>query len=161
LLLFFCIDLLIKPTGVRNLQKIKRIPLKIDQTDDFNMLGIVSSEPDYKLSLSINKKFSISLKSNTPVKIIDSNEAEQLFSRFSYVCMAPDLLFSLISNRSGKYFLLKKLKNVDYILLIQDPELKNSVEGIIAGLREIKSVSAVFNVDISSLKDRNLQYLIP
>jgi len=145
---------------MKSIQKITRVHLKIDQNDDFIMLAIVSSEPDYKLSLSINKKFRISLKSSIPVKISDDKGEDLLFSRFADTSMAPDLVYSLISNRSGRDFLLKKLKNVDYIFQIQNPENEDDIEETISMLREIESVNGVFNVDISSFKDKNLQFLI-
>jgi len=145
---------------MKSIQKITRVHLKIDQNDDFILLAIVSSEPDYKLSLSINKKFRISLKSSIPVKISDDKGEDLLFSRFTDASMAPDLVYSLVSNRSGKDFLLKKLKNVDYIFQIQKPENEYDIEETISMLRETESVSGVFNVDISSFKDKNLQFLI-
>ncbi|MCE5347328.1 MAG: IPExxxVDY family protein [Bacteroidales bacterium] len=145
---------------MKSLRKITRLQLSVSHEDEFIFFGIVSAEPDYKLSLSINKKFRISLKNVLPVKITEDNGSELTFSRFADVTMAPDILFSLTSNRSGKAFLLKKLKNVDYIFKVQNPENENNVESITSGLREIESVSAVFNVDTNNLKDKNLKYLI-
>jgi hypothetical protein len=144
---------------MKNIQKITRIQLKISGEDEFILLGIVSAEPDYKLSLSINKKLRISLKNITPVKITEDTGSEMLFSRFSSATASQGILFTLVSNRSGKYFLLKKLKNVDYIFMINNNENEYNIEQISSGLREIESVNAVFNVDINALKDKRLQYL--
>jgi len=145
---------------MKSIQKITRIQLKINQKEEFILLGIVSAEPDYKLSLTLNKKFRISLKNISPVKITDDTGSELAFSRFSDTSGSPDIVFNLISNRSGKNFLLKKLKNVDYIFQVQDPENENNINQITASLREIESVNAVFNIDINTFKDKNLQYLI-
>ena len=144
---------------MKGIQKVKRAKLKINQENDFILLGLVSAEPDYKLSLSLNKKFGIALKNISSVKITDDNGDEMTFSRFSDVNGSNNIIFDLFSNRSGKHFLLKKLKNVDYILQIQDPENENNVNQITAGLREIEFVNAVFNIDINALKDKNLKYL--
>ena len=144
---------------MKNIQRITRIQLKINKKDEFILFGIVSPEPDYKLSLSLNKKFRISLKNIIPVKIINDNGYELAFSRFSDFSKSPDLVFNLFSNRSGKSFLLNKLKNIDYIFLVQDPENEYNTDQITASLRDIESVNAVFNIKINTFKDKNLQYL--
>jgi hypothetical protein len=144
---------------MKSVQKITRVQLKISQKEEFIFLGLVSAEPDYKISLTINKKFRISLKNIAPLKITDDSGSEMAFSRFSDTSGSPDVVFILVSNRSGKNFLLKKLKNVDYIFMIQDPENENNISHITASLRDIDSVSAVFNIDLNTFKDKNLQYL--
>jgi len=141
-------------------QKITRVKLQIEEINDFILFGLVSSEPDYKLSLALNKKLSVSLKNISPVMIFGENEKELLFSRFSDSSESPDRIFNLISNRSGKYFLLKKLRNIDYIFHIHDPENRNIVSEITSSLREIDTITAVFNIDIDSIKDRNLNLVI-
>jgi hypothetical protein len=145
---------------MKSIQKVTRVKLKIDQKDDIILFGLVSAEPDYKLSLTLNKKFRISLRNILPVRITDDKGSELTFSRFSDTRSSPDIVFNLISNRSGKNFLIKKLKNVDYIFQVQDPGNENNINKLSSGLREIESVNAVFNIDINTFKDKNLQYLI-
>ena len=91
---------------MKSSQKVTKLKLNIEQDNDYLLLGLVSAEPDYKLSLSLNKKIGISLKNIAPLVLPGDNNSEQTFSRFSN-CVAPsDLTFSLISNRTGKNFLL-------------------------------------------------------
>jgi len=141
-------------------QKVTRVKLQIEDTNDFILLGLVSSEPDYKLSLALNKKLSISLKNISPTMISGENVENLLFSRFSDTRESPDRCFNLISNRCGKYFLIKKLRNIDYIFHIHDPENRNLVAEITSSLREIDTITAVFNIDIDSIKDKNLNLVI-
>ncbi|MCJ7446769.1 MAG: IPExxxVDY family protein [Bacteroidales bacterium] len=141
------------------MQKIKRIQLNINQNNESVILGIVSAEPDYKLSLALNKKFRISLKSISPVTLHDNN-SELTFSRFSDITGSPDLIYDLISNRTGKKFFLKKLKNIDYIFQIFDPGNDADINDIISALRELDCITAVFNIDSKAIKDKHLQYLI-
>lgn len=145
---------------MKSTQKITRIQLKINQTEEFAMFGIVSSEPDYKLSLTLNKKFQLSLKNISPVTITDDNGNEFTFSRFSDSNGAADVNFNLIANRTGKNFLLKKLKNVDYIFLVQEHDAENNIGRITTKLKEIDSITAVFIIDSKSIKNKYLQYLI-
>ena len=144
---------------MKSIQKVTRVKLKIDQNNDSILLGLVSAEPDYKLSLSLNKQFGISLKNISPVHVINDNGSELAFSRFSDTIGSPDIIYNLISNRYGKHFLLKKLKNVDYIFQIQDPNCGKTNDSIITILREIDAVTAIFYIDIETIKDKNLQYL--
>ncbi|MBK7710141.1 MAG: IPExxxVDY family protein [Bacteroidales bacterium] len=83
-----------------------------------------------------------------------------MFSRFSDNRESPDRVFNLISNRSGKQFLIRKLKNIDYILHLHDPDKINNISQITLNLREITSITAVFNIDIDSIKDKNLHFVI-
>jgi hypothetical protein len=144
---------------MKSTQKVTRVKLNIDQKNDYILLGLVSSEPDYKLSLSLNKKFRISLKNISPLRVTGDNESELTFSRFSNNDNLTDLVFSLVSNRSGKNFLLNKLKNIDYLFQIQNSNNEVNLKNIASNLREIDTVTAVFNIDINTIKDKNLQYL--
>jgi hypothetical protein len=143
---------------MKSSQKVKKLKLNIEQDNDYLLLGLVSAEPDYKLSLSLNKKFGISLKNIAPLVLPDNN-SEQTFSRFSNCDEPSDLTFSLISNRTGKNFLLNKLRNVDYILLIQNSERNTDLNKLTLSLREIKTVTAIFNIDLNTIKEKNLHYL--
>jgi hypothetical protein len=141
-------------------RKVTRVKLKIDQIKDFILVGLVSSEADYKLSLSLNKKFGISLKNISPVKINTDNGTELLFSRFSDISESPERIFTLVSNRSGKHFLIGKLINVDYILQVHDSDNKNIVSQITSSLRDIPTITAVFKIDTDTIKDKNLHHVI-
>ena len=145
---------------MKNIQKIKRVQLIINQSDEFIILGLVSSEPDYKLSLTINKKFGISLKNISPVRIIDGSGSELIFSRFADTNGSPGTIFTLFSNRSGKHFLIRNLKNIDYIFQVHNPDDSTKADSLTASLRKIDSINAVFNIDLNTFKDKNIQYLI-
>lgn len=144
---------------MKSIQKVTKVQLEINQKVEFLLLGLVSAEPDYKLSLAINKKFRISLKNITPIKITDDSGHELLFSRFSDTGKTMDTVINLVSNRSGRSYLLKKLKNIDYLFQVFNPEHEKNTGQIISWLREIESVNATFNIDIKTFKDKNLQYL--
>jgi hypothetical protein len=145
---------------MKNIRKVTRVKLHINQINDFILLGLVSTEPDYKLSLTLNKKFKISLKNMAPVKLTEDNGPELVFSRFSDTSGSPEKSYNLVSNRSGKHFLFKKFKNVDYIFHIQDSDNENNINHITSSLREISAITAVFNIDANLIKDKNLQYVI-
>ena len=144
---------------MKSTQKITRVKLDIDQNNEFILLGLVSAEPDYKLSLSLNNKFSISLKNISPLRLSGEDKSEFTFSRFSNNDDRTDLIFVLVSNRSDKNYLLSKLKNIDYLLQIQIAEKEANLTLITSYLREIDTITAVFNINMNTLKDKNLHYL--
>ncbi len=144
---------------MKSTQKVTRLKLNITQNNDYLLIGLVSAEPDYKLSLSLNKKFRISLKNTNSIRLPGHDQSELVFSRFSNNNEASDQIFNLTSNRSGKNYLLNKLKNIDYLLQVQTPENEVNPDTITLKLREIEAITAVFNIDISTLKDKNLHYL--
>jgi hypothetical protein len=141
---------------MKKIQKVTRLRLQNDENHDYILLGLVCAEPDYKLSLSLNKKFSISLKNISPLKLPG---IELVFSRFSNTNDTRNSTFNLISNRADKAYLLNKLKNIDYLLQIMVSEDESDLNRITSNLREVDTITAVFNIDIKTLKDKNLHYL--
>jgi len=141
---------------MKNPQKIKRIHLPVDDQDIPVIIGIVSSDQDYKLTLKINKKLSISLKNTDPVAVDENEDNTEEFSRFTYSHSENIIVYQLISNRTGKSFLIKKLKNIDYLMLVNDAGKSLQFDMIMTSLRDIDSVSGVFRISLESIaKDRN------
>lgn len=141
--------------------KIRRVTLNNIQSTESVLLGVVAAEPDYKLSLALNKKLGISLKNSDPVIIPDENNNEQIFSRFSYTSNVTGIIYDLISNRSGKQFLIRKMKNIDYFFLIHDIDNETSSAQILSLVRESDYVTAAFKIETNIIKDKNIKYLIP
>lgn len=145
---------------MRSSPKITRVQLKINQNNESVLVGIVSSEPDYKLSLALNRKLKIALKNTNPFTVTDENGSESTFSRFSDTSSSHGTTYDLTSNRNEKNYLIKKLKNIDYFFQIHNPENSKSADAVISQLRVNESVTAVLNIDVNTLKDKNLHFLI-
>jgi hypothetical protein len=144
---------------MKNRPKITRIQLEESANEEFTFLGIVSSEADYKLSHLLNKKLKIALKNNKHLEISGLNGSNLNFSRYSDTSTSPEITYNLISNRSEKDYLLKKLKNIDYFLQIHTSDNKFNIEKFTGNLREIDRITAVFRLNPGEIKDKNLQYL--
>jgi len=144
---------------MKSSQKITRVQLELNRNEKLILYGIVSTEPDYKLSLALNRKMGISLKNKSPLNLPDESGNEHLFSRFTCTDHSADIIYNLISNRSGKYFLLKKLKNIDYIFQVY-PGSDNISSKVTSLLRETENINAVFVIDTGTFSDKNLQYII-
>jgi hypothetical protein len=141
--------------------KITRIKLDDQSDEEYSILGIVSTEADYKISHLLNTKLKLSLKNNKTLDIPGARGANLSFSRYSCSAGTPEITYSLISNRSGKNWLLKTFKNIDYILLVYCGEDKCNVDHLTKTLREIEKITAVFNLNPLEIKDKNLVYLTP
>jgi hypothetical protein len=146
---------------MKNRPRITRVQLNIGQNEDFSLIGIVSSEPDYRLSLSLNKKLGLSLKNSRPVILHEPKNNELHFSRFSDHTGTQGFAVNLISNRSGNSLLIRKLKNIDYIFQVFSYGKEFSTEDMTLSLRTIETITAVFILEKGELSHKNLQYLIP
>lgn len=134
--------------------KITRISIGTNQEENFDFLGIVTSEPDYRLSLLINKKLGISLKHSGEEIISDMKNESSSFSGF----VTKDKEYALVSNKSGSGFLIRKLNKIDYFFATGKKNI-NSLESITASFREISGVTAVFVLHSDEIKDRNIEIL--
>ncbi len=140
--------------------KIKKVTLNIGENAEAILFGIVAAEPDYKISIALNRKLGISLKSNLPVILKDENNEELIFSRFSSSSDPSEPVYDLTSNRSGKHYLIRKMKNMDYFLHIHNIDIESDTGRIISLLRNIECITAVFKIGTEILKDRNSGFLI-
>jgi hypothetical protein len=144
---------------MRSRPKITRIQFNDHSFNEYTFLGIVSNEADYKLSSILNSKLRISLKNNRTIDIPGSVRVSASFSRYSDTSHAPGITYDLISNRSEKEYLIKKLKKIDYFFQIHGQDIKFDIEQLTATLREIERITAVFKLDPLEIKDKNLIYL--
>lgn len=140
--------------------RIKKVQLPVSGHDDITLLGMVCTDPHYKLALKLNRKLGVTLKSAPPVEIQDIPGKDLSFTRFSDTTSLPDASLHFLSNRSGADFLLKKLGNIDYLLEINDPGQTYFTQELMAKLREIDTVTAVFKIELNAIKDKNLKFLI-
>lgn len=123
--------------------------LNLEDDDSFVSIykvGIVTANADYKLSLALNRAFSISLSCVNPVTAREPQMADLLFSRFRYISSSGDTVFNLVANRCGGGSLIKKLKNIDYLLVIHTTQNHFNIDELITQLRTFEGVTAVFNL---------------
>jgi len=137
-------------------KKITRHTIKSNETPAFLFLGIVSSEPDYRLSVMLNRHLGIDLRKGPQEVSAGTGSETHSFSVFTTTSPA----LSLISNRSVGITLLKKLKNIDFLLLINGVIDRKQAESLTASVRNIPEVTAVFLFDSRDFSDRNIALLV-
>lgn len=136
-------------------RKITRHTISGEETPDIFFLGVVSSEPDYRLSVMINLHLATDLRKDPDDIALRSETGEQAFSRFTSLSHE----FSLVSNRSNGNLLLRKLKNIDFFFLMSGQKERQRAERLAASLREIQEITGVFIFDSREVGDRNLSLL--
>ncbi|MDX9772297.1 MAG: IPExxxVDY family protein [Bacteroidales bacterium] len=136
-------------------RKIARHTIINEETPAFFFLGVVSSEPDYRLSVMMNRHLGTDLRKCPEDIITSTTTGNHLFTRF--VSGAHGL--SLVSNRSEGSMLIHKLQNIDFLLVISGQHDRKKAEEMVNSVREISEVTAVFLFDSRKISDRNLTLL--
>jgi hypothetical protein len=138
-------------------KKITRHTIESGEPQPFHFLGVVSSEPDYRLSVMINMHLGCDLRKCSDEITVTAQAGKQTFSRFT----PGNPAFALVSNRSGAAVLIRKLKNIDFLIIPGTGEKndRNEAERLAASLREIPEITAVFIFDSREISDRNLALL--
>lgn len=140
--------------AVKDPGKITRVTINSSPEESFSFLGIVSAEPDYKLTHLLNKKLGIALSHSPDEVLPDSNNVNVAFSKFT----SPDKKFVLLSNKSGQSLIVRKLKKIDFLFLTaHDPT--ESLINVAEILRKIAGVTAVFIINSNEVKDKNLEII--
>ena len=140
---------------------ITRVKLISEGLADPIFIGIAAHEPDYKLSLAINRKFGFGLKFGTSIILEDEVGPDgAVFSKYSCSLKEREMDIDLIANRYDNRFLIKKLPNIDFLMVVHNPENDSYVDFLIDKLKEISLISAIFLIPYDSIKDKNLRYLI-
>jgi len=142
-------------------KKVKKVQLNFSSEHEITLYGIVSTEPDYKISMEINRTLDISLKSVNPATIEQGDKTEITFPRFSDISELPDSWISIIRNRSNSHSLLRKFPNFDYIAAVYTESDKFTTEEFAAKLRSVKHISAVFVIEKKNIEPVILEAIMP
>lgn len=137
-------------------EKITRHTISDSGKSYFFFLGIVSSEPDYRLSVMLNRHLAIDLRHSQNDIFEGKDKNEGTWSRF----ITTPLKISLVSNKSRGKILVRKLKNIDYLLVLHDIADRNNAESLASSVRKCPEVTAVFLFDSLEITDRNIPLLV-
>lgn len=146
-----------RPTASVPMTKKKVHKLKIEDTGSYKLLGISSHENDYRLSWAVNRKLGLNFRKIDNLQVQHNKNSDRLeFSVFQSVLEEKMLKMNLISNRCPDGFLIREMKNIDFLLQIFGETSGNYLEQITAMLKTIDIVSAVFEISHSNLKKPGL-----
>lgn len=129
----------------------KKISNSPENDAEVFIIGISSSENDYKLAWAINTAFSINLSLQDDISL----NQEHLFS-FFLDDKNNKKSFVLIKNHASNAILSLKNKNSDYILILISPKKTENIADLLKQLKKIKEIRAAFEI-----KDDKILSIIP
>lgn len=121
---------------------------------NFSFLGIVTTEPDYKLSHLLNKRLVISLSHSTDEIVNEPYNENSSFSKF----VTRDRKYALISNKSDQSLFLRKMSKIDF-LFIESPDSNSNINITAELIRKINGITAVFVLNSNEIRDKNIEIL--
>lgn len=135
-------------------KKIHKLVVEFDK--DFVLIALASHENDYRLSWAMNKKLGFGLSKSENLSFMHPKQkTEASFSLYQFVDDS-DIIFHLISNKSEGGFLIPELKNIDYILKVENHPSQLYIEKLITGLKSIDIVITAFEIKELSEKNHKL-----
>ncbi|MGE4288498.1 MAG: IPExxxVDY family protein [Salinivirgaceae bacterium] len=130
--------------------------VKLEITDDFNfpLIGIVTTEPIYRLGFLINEMLGYNLKESRSLKVYHAKhqlvQEFPLFSEYADDCCA---VVHLIQNKSLQGLFIEDQKQVDFWLKWE--HILIDTDRVLAMLKKIKNINLAFEVKPGSLKSKS------
>lgn len=129
-----------KQSGRKSLHR-----LKIDDTYEHHFFGISCPEPDYKVSLQLNKALNINLRSSSPVSF--NNDSNTRFERFVYNEDYSEKSYQLVKNRTENKSLSRNYESLDYFFLVCGNIENDLISDIRKKILEIPMITGVFSLE--------------
>ena len=134
----------------------KRHKLADSIAKDYCLLGIVSDEPEYKLTWSMNEVLQTSFQRMEDLSLYHKKgQSEQRFSLYLYEEENTMLTYRIIRNRSENGYFLSDLKNIDYVIHIQGELDTDRVSDFIRQANQLDTIRMCIPIELSKLKDRS------
>ncbi len=128
--------------------------LILDDDFSFDLIGICSSNADYRLTWGINKGLSIALHKDEDLSLHVKKEGDHLFSFYSYYDEFEHIEYYLVKNVSNNYrHLIPEKNQVDYFLVIKN-NFTLEINDILASLKRVESILTAFIFDPDELKSK-------
>lgn len=136
----------------------KKITMHLIPAEDvppFLFLGIASAEPDYRISVMLNRHLNAGLRKCDKEITAVTESGEHRFS-----CFVSDTpAFTLVSNHCEGGILLQKLRKIDFFLVLSGAPDQKGAENYAGIVRKIPGVTAVFLFNSQTVSDRNVSLL--
>jgi len=133
----------------------KKFKLLIEDDFSFDLIGICSSNADYRLCWGINKALSIAFEKDNDLSLCFKKEGEQLHSFYSYYDELEHVEYYLVKNVSRNFKKLIPEKNqIDYFLIIKN-NFSRGINDILTSIKGIDSILTAFTFDPNELKSKD------
>lgn len=126
----------------------KKLKLEVSLTSEFRVMGLFTTQKDYRLCWLLNQHLQLDLKRLPDFEYTPLNQSVP--GRFAiYHCHVPELRmrYFLVCNKCSKGVLFGEPKNLDYLLLLKQPGDQWQPKELINSIREMPAMQAVYSLD--------------
>lgn len=132
----------------------KAIKLNIEQDLNFLLVGIVTSEPIYRLSWLINENIGIKLAEAKAIMHHHKTTKEiQSYTVFSFEDIEQGGLYELIQNKGVNGALIEEQKNMDFLLKVSYSDI--NFNEFLKQIKSIENINLAHAIEPGSLKSKN------
>jgi hypothetical protein len=89
------------------------------------------------------------------ITLINSENKKQFFPVYSYHNEEDQTYCDIIANRSSSSYLIPERKQLDYLLLLNEPIQEQELERITNNIKQLKVVNIIYEIDPESLKSKH------
>lgn len=136
--------------------KTEKLQIPYEDIFDFKLVGISCAEKDYRLCWAINQSLGIDLVRMSNEAIASRSHLLE-FPFYEFESEETAINYRLLANRFENNVLMKELKTIDYLFLIQGEDV--NLQDIMLKLGKIEFVFLATEIEIENLKDKDLLYL--
>lgn len=136
--------------------KTEKLHIPYEDIFDFKLVGISCAEKDYRLCWAINQALGIDLVRMSNEGIASRSHLLE-FPFYEFESEETAINYRLLANRFENNVLMKELKTIDYLFLIQGEDV--NLQDIMLKLGKIEFVFLATEIEIENLKDKDLLYL--
>lgn len=132
--------------------KQKKHVLDFENELEFDLIGICTPHPDYRVVWDINSTLKWQLEKAPDVFDV-SNKKGQLLSRHTYFIWKDEENYAeyyFIKNKAENKFLIPEFNQIDYFVIINNLQLE-TVEELVLKLKKVGNIMAVFSYDPSTI----------
>lgn len=144
--------------------------LTFDLEDDYSLIGIHSTEEDYRLAYLLNNY--LNLKLSRFKYNLDFKNSTAVFPLFEYKDEANDINYYLINNKytelkdnqykdglfGGNYsttsYLIPEKKKIDFLLKIENCNNEDFIQNLVSNLNKINQIITSYSIEPISLKSK-------
>lgn len=128
--------------------------LVLEDDFDFELIGICSSNADYRLSWGINNALKITLAKDSDYEINVKKDGEHTYSFYSFYDEDDHIEYYLVKNLSNNYKkLIPEKDQIDYFLIVKNNFTKE-INDILMRLKEVDSILTAFIFNPDDLKSK-------
>jgi hypothetical protein len=122
---------------------------------DFDLIGICSSNSDYRLCWGVNSALDLKLERADDYALRSKKEGEYFFSFYEFINDDTGEEIYLIKNQSYNFKkLIPEQDKIDYFLIIKN-NYSYEVDGLITELKQIESILTAFSFNVEELKSKS------